>query len=345
MLTTKSPGYRHLFGPVPSRRLGRSLGIDLVPHKVCTLDCVYCECGATTTRTLERRAWVDPDAVMAELESWLAPTDVPTDALSAADYLTFSGAGEPTLHADLGRLAAWLAGRTQIPLALLTNGTLLENRALRAELAPLSLICPSLDAVSEDVFGRINRPHPSLTAAGLVDALIALRQDFPGQIWLEVLLVEGINDSDSELDLLADAIARIAPDRVQLNTAARPGVDPTITAAPQASLARALARFGSIAAPVATFTAPAPAPAPTPAPALEPAASTIASDAVSQAPALLAEALLAVVRRRPETLARLAASLGHDEPTLKRVAQELEAQGQLRTERRDHETYLIATVR
>jgi len=331
MLTTKSPGYRHLFGPVPSRRLGRSLGIDLVPHKVCTLDCVYCECGATTTRTLERRAWVDPDAVMVELESWLAPSDAPSDAPAAADYLTFSGAGEPTLHADLGRLAAWLAGRTQIPLALLTNGTLLGDRALRAELAPLSLICPSLDAVSEDVFGRINRPHPSLTAAGLVDALIALRQDFPGQIWLEVLLVEGINDSDSELDLLADAIARIAPDRVQLNTAARPGTDPTITAAPQASLARALARFGSIAAPVATFTAV--------------AASTSASDAVSEAPAQLAEALLAVVRRRPETLARLAASLGHDEPTLKRVALELEAQGQLRTERRDHETYLIATVR
>ncbi len=331
MLTTKSPGYRHLFGPVPSRRLGRSLGIDLVPHKICTLDCVYCECGATTTRTLERRAWVDPDAVMAELESWLAPSDAAADAPAAADYLTFSGAGEPTLHADLGRLAAWLAGRTQIPLALLTNGTLLGDRALRAELAPLSLICPSLDAVSEDVFGRINRPHPSLTAAGLVDALIALRQDFPGQIWLEVLLVEGINDSDSELDLLADAIARIAPDRVQLNTAARPGTDPTITAAPQASLARALARFGSIAAPVATFTAA--------------AASTSASDAVSEAPAQLAEALLAVIRRRPETLARLAASLGHDELTLKRVAQQLEAQGQLRTERRDHETYLIATVR
>jgi len=334
MRADKLSGYRHIFGPVPSRRLGRSLGIDLVPHKVCTLDCIYCECGATTVRTLERRAWVDPDAVMAEVGSWLAASDTAARAAPAADYLTFSGAGEPTLHVDLGRIAAWLAARTDIRLALLTNGTLLGDPGLRAELAPLSLICPSLDAVSEDVFRRINRPHPSLTAAGLVEALIALRKDFPGQIWLECLIIEGENDTDSELDLLADAIARIAPDRVQLNTASRPGTDPTVTAASQASLARALARFGPIAAPVATFDAEPTTPS-----------STAATDGVSDPQPGLAEAVLAVVRRRPETLARLAASLGHDEPALRRVADDLEAQGRLRTERRDHETYLIATVR
>ena len=318
--------YRHLFGPVPSRRLGRSLGIDLVPHKVCTLDCVYCECGATTQRTLERRAWVSPDAVMAELESWL----LSAGTAPLADYLTFSGAGEPTLHTDLGRIASWLAQRTNIPLALLTNGSLLDDPVLRSELAPFSLICPSLDAISEDVFQRINRPHPSLTAAGLVDALVVLRQDFPGQIWLEILLVDGENDTDAELDLLAGAIARIAPDRVQLNTASRPGTDARISAASDATLARALARFGPLASPVATFTAQAP-----------PADMAPEPESTSE----LAEAILAVVRRRPETLARLAASLGQDEATLTRVADELEAQGHLRSEHRKDETYLIATDR
>jgi wyosine [tRNA(Phe)-imidazoG37] synthetase (radical SAM superfamily) len=325
--------YRHLFGPVPSRRLGRSLGIDLVPHKICTLDCIYCECGATTLRTLERRAWVDPDAVLAELGSWLAAADAAGGAAAVADYLTFSGAGEPTLHADLGRIAAELAARTDVPLALLTNSTLLGDPALRAELAPLALVCPSLDAVSQDVFERLNRPHPGLTAAGLVDALVALRQDFGGRIWLEILLVEGINDTDAELDLLAAAVRRIRPDRVQCNTAVRPGTDPSVTAASQASLTRALARLGPLAEPVATFVAGPPSPEP-PAPALNPVHESE-----------LVQALLAVVRRRPETLARLAASLGHDEPSLARVARRLEAQGRLRTERRGGETYVVAIAR
>lgn len=326
MLADKLSGYRHLFGPVPSRRLGRSLGIDLVPHKVCTLDCIYCECGATTRRTIERRAWVDTNAVQDELVTWLgAPR--PLESAPAADYLTFSGAGEPTLHRDLGRIARWLAARTEIPLALLTNGTLLGDSALRAELSPISLILPSLDAVSEEIFQRVNRPHPSLSAASLVDALIALRQDFPGQIWLEVLLMEGVNDTDAELDLLAEAIARIAPDRVQLNTAVRPGTDPSVTAASQASLDRALARFGAIAEPVATFISPAPA---------SPGGGSMAGRD-------LEEALLAVVRRRPETLARLAASLGSDEPTLRQVAQALQEQRRLCSEQRGGETYFIAT--
>lgn len=326
MRTNKPSGYRHLFGPVPSRRLGRSLGIDLVPHKVCTLDCVYCECGATTRRTLHRKAWVDPDAVLAELVSWLGSGGHPGLA-PTADYLTFSGAGEPTLHRDLGRIARWLAARTEIPLALLTNATLLGDAGLRAELSPLSVICPSLDAVTEAVFQRINRPHPSLSAASLIDGLVALRQDFPGEIWLEVLLMEGVNDTDSELDLLADAIGRIAPDRVQLNTAARPGTDPRVTAASQASLDRALARFGPVAEPVATFAS---------------HAATLSSRGSSLTGSDLEEALLAVVRRRPETLARLAASLGTDEPTLQQVARTLLSQHRLRAQRRGTETYLIA---
>ncbi len=322
MLCEKSSKYRHLFGPVPSRRLGRSLGIDLVPHKVCTLDCVYCECGATTECTVERRPWVNTDEVLAELTTWLAAAN---RSSAPADYLTFSGAGEPTLHSELGRVARWLIERTDIPLALLTNGTLLGDPALRGELAPFAVILPSLDAVSEEIFVRINRPHPSLTAASLIEALVALRGGFDGEIWLEVLLVEGVNDTPSELDLLAEAIGRIKPDRVQLNTAARPGTEPSVTAASEASLQRALDRFGPVAAAVATFSAPAP---------------EQVVDAGDPS-----EALLAVVRRRPETLARLAQSLATDEATLRQTADRLLAEGRLRTERRGETTYLIATDR
>lgn len=316
--------FRHLFGPVPSRRLGRSLGIDLVPHKVCTLDCRYCECGATTELTVERDEWVPTAEVLVELEGWLA--DHVDGGRQAADYLTFSGAGEPTLHRDLGRIIHWLQPRTPVPLALLTNGTLLGDPALRRELAPLDLVCPSLDTAVEATFQALNRPHGSLSAAALVDALVAFRQEFPGQIWLEVLLADGVNDSDAELDALAAAIERIAPDRVQLNTAVRPGADPTLTAAAAQTLARALARFGPRAEAVATFTARHDGPA-------------------TLAPEVLADAVLAVVRRRPETVDALASSLGVALAEAQACVARLEAAGAVRREDRAGTPYVIAVER
>ena len=154
--------YHHIFGPVPSRRLGRSLGIDLVPHKVCTLDCLYCECGATTTRTSERRRWVDTTRVLAELETLLRTGQT-------ADHLTFSGAGEPTLHRDLGRIASWLAERSEIPLALLTNATLLGDPGLRRELAPFSVIVPSKNRSALSLRIR-SKAIPRLSAANRMRA-------------------------------------------------------------------------------------------------------------------------------------------------------------------------------
>jgi len=308
--------FRHLFGPVPSRRLGRSLGIDVVPAKVCTLDCVYCECGATTRCTTERRAWVDTGAVLRELSDWLGSG-------GEADHLTFSGAGEPTLHVDLGRIAAWLGARTAIPLALLTNGTLLGDPALRAEVRPFAVILPSLDAADEATFDRINRPAPGLTAAALVEALVALRRDYPGQIWLEVLLIDGVNDTPEALAHLAAAVRRIRPDRVQVNTAVRPGTAPWVRPATREALARALAALGPGAEPVADFAA-------------EPPPVTAPPDPGR---------VLDVVRRRPETVAALAIALGHSRSDLQVLIDRMVASGQVRCEPRGDEVYVIAVER
>jgi len=318
--------YDHIFGPVPSRRLGRSLGIDLVPHKVCTLDCLYCECGATTTRSSERRQWVDTTRVLAELETWLRSGQT-------ADHLTFSGAGEPTLHRDLGRIASWLAERSEIPLALLTNGTLLDDPGLRRELAPFSVIVPSLDACTQEVFERLNRPLPGLTVDGLIDGIIALRKEFRGQLWLEILLVDGVNDSPDELAGLAQVARRIGPDRIQLNTAARPGTDPDAAPASAATLQRALELFGPRAEAVAAFPQ-------RPAGREEEGSGGEESESED-----LAEVVLAVVRRRPETGAALSLSLGLDRAILERVVTELTAQGRIRSEDRGGQRYLIATER
>ena len=310
----------HLFGPVPSRRLGRSLGIDLVPHKVCSLDCVYCECGATTLRTLERREWVPTAEVLADLAQWL-------DSGQLTDYLTFSGAGEPTLHKDLGRIARWVVSRTGTPLVLLTNGTLLADPAVRAEVQPCSVVVPSLDAADDATYRKICRPHPGLTVADLIDGIVALRNEFEGQIWLEILLVEGRNDSDASLDGLAAAIERIRPDRVQLNTAVRPPAVPGVRAATADTLRRALVRFGEVAEPIAAFS-----PAPQAAP-----ADTDQGRAE--------EAILDVVRRRPETVEALSSSLGLELSACRGAVANLRERGELLAERRAGKIYVVATER
>jgi wyosine [tRNA(Phe)-imidazoG37] synthetase (radical SAM superfamily) len=277
--------------------------------------------------------------VLAELERWLS--EHPGRGAGAADHLTFSGAGEPTLHRDLGAVIRWLAERTPVDLALLTNGTLLSDPALRAELAPLAVICPSLDTALEPTFAYLNRPHPALSAAALVDSLRALRDEFTGQIWLEVLLVEGVNDSDAELEALSAALARIRPDRVQLNTAVRPGADPALRPASAATLERALAELGPRAEAVASFS-----PRHQRADPSSRVASSPGSPAQGSGKAVsLQQAVLAVVRRRPETLEALAASLDVDLQRARRSVTELESRGEVRTEQRDGRRYIIATQR
>ena len=209
--------YRYLFGPVPSRRLGISLGIDLTPDKSCTFNCVYCECGKTDTLTDERREFVPTEEVRAELRAFLS--DQPQ-----LDSITFSGSGEPTLHTGIGRIIASLKSEyPQYPVTVLTNSSLLHRTDVREELAHADCIIPSLDAVSEEVFRRINRPHRMISSATVIDGLRSLCTDFRNTIWLEVFIVPGVNDTPEELQRFKDVIAELRVDKIQLNSLDRPG--------------------------------------------------------------------------------------------------------------------------
>lgn len=226
--------YKYLFGPVPSRRLGNSLGVDMVPKKVCSLNCVYCESGRTTKLTTDRMEYIPADHIIRELEDYFANRTPP-------DYITFSGSGEPTLNKRIGALIRYIkAHQPGIPVAVITNGSLLYETSLRNELMPADLVLPSLDAATQEVFERINRPATELEIASIIDGLVRFSQDFRGDVWLEVFVLPGFNDSEKELLALREAILRIAPERVQLNTLDRPGVQEGLRAASMAELKRVL---------------------------------------------------------------------------------------------------------
>lgn len=217
--------YTYLFGPVPSRRLGISLGVDLVPMKTCTLNCTYCECGRTTNLSLERKEYVPFEAVKEELTHYLSHNPAP-------DYVTFSGSGEPTLNSRVGDVVHFIKNQTlDIPIAVLTNGTLFFQKQTCDDIRDATVVIPSLDAATERVFRKINRPHPQLKIDTIIRGLVKFRKGYSGQIWLEVFIVPGLNDTEQELTALKRAIEEIEPDRIQLNTLDRPGTVPTIHAA------------------------------------------------------------------------------------------------------------------
>ncbi len=209
--------YKYLFGPVPSRRLGMSLGVDLVPKKVCSLNCVYCEVGETTKLTLERKEYIRYDKVIAELEKFM-------NGNPQIDYITFSGSGEPTLNSRIGDVLNFVkTNYPKIKTAVLTNGTLLSDKQVRKELLPADVILPSLDAASKTVFEKIDRPNSNINIETYINGIVDLRKEFKGEIWLEVLILKNYNDSKNELAKIKNAIQLIKPDRVQLNTLDRPG--------------------------------------------------------------------------------------------------------------------------
>jgi len=213
----------HIYGPVPSRRLGLSLGIDIVPAKICTLDCVYCQIGRTRQTSTIRRAFFDLHAVLDELQTRLAEG-------GQVDYITLGGSGEPTLNSQLGALIEGIRKLTDIPVAIITNGTLLYRPDVRAECAKADLVMPSLDAGDAVVFAAVNRPNPDISIEKLVSGLARFRDEFAGQIWLEVFLIEGMNTDPKALDNIAAQIRRIRPDKVQLNSAVRPAAEKRIEA-------------------------------------------------------------------------------------------------------------------
>ena len=203
----------YIFGPVPSRRLGRSLGVDLVPFKACSYDCVYCQVGRTTNKIVEQKEWVPIDIVIDQLKKKLD---------SGPDYITLSGSGEPTLFLPLAELISRIKDITDIPVAVLTNGSLLWMPEVRKSIMKADLVVPSLDAGSETLYQYVNRPCQGISFDKMLEGLIEFRREYKGQYWLEVFLLGGVTNTEKELRLLADCIKRIGPDRVQLNTVTRP---------------------------------------------------------------------------------------------------------------------------
>jgi len=207
-----------VFGPIPSRRLGLSLGIDLLPYKTCPLDCVYCECGATTNLTAKRQEYYPTEAVIAEIDAKLAEHP-------KLDFLTFSGVGEPTLHSGLGAIIEHVKTRwPEIKICLITNAVLLGDPDLQRSLQKLDVIMPSLDASDEAEFVKINRPAEGVTFNGLVGALRSFRRVCKVPMWLEIFIVPGVNDSADSMARFREIIKRIGPNRIQLNSLDRPGV-------------------------------------------------------------------------------------------------------------------------
>jgi wyosine [tRNA(Phe)-imidazoG37] synthetase (radical SAM superfamily) len=229
--------YNTLFGPVPSRRLGISLGVDLVPMKTCTLNCIYCECGKTSHLTLERKEYVSFETVKKELTHYLAHHARP-------NYITFSGSGEPTLNSKIGDVIRFLKDRVpDVPVAVLTNSTLFSQKQVRSDIKNAVVVIPSLDAATEKIFNKINRPSPHLNVDTIVDGLIRFRKEYNGKIWLEVFIISGMNDTIAELNALKLVIGKIKPDQVHLNTLDRPGSVSTLRAATREELERVLNVF------------------------------------------------------------------------------------------------------
>lgn len=215
--------YKHIFGPVPSRRLGVSLGIDLVPFKICSMNCVYCEIGTTKKITIMRDEYVNYNEVITEIDSYLKSSP-------SLDYITFSGAGEPTLNNRIGDIIHYLKTNfSKYKIALLTNGSLFTDPQVRNECLNADLILPSLDAVSDEAFNIINRPHSELNNTKIIESLIELRKEYKNKLWIEVFIVPGINDKIDELSLLKHKLQEINPDLVQLNSLDRPGTEKWVT--------------------------------------------------------------------------------------------------------------------
>jgi len=232
-----------VFGPVPSRRLGQSLGIDPIPSKTCNWNCVYCQLGRSKPMVNMRAEYFPREAMLAEIKESLA-----AHPKSAIDWITFVGSGEPTLHSSLGWLIAEVKKITKIPVAVITNGSLLYLPKVRQELLLADAILPTLDAGDAETYRKINRPMGELTFKRLVDGMIAFRAEYTGgKLWVEIMLIKGINDTLPALGLLAETLKQIQPDEVHINLPTRPPAEPWVAPPDDEGLLRATAILGDIA--------------------------------------------------------------------------------------------------
>ncbi len=208
----------YIYGPIKSRRLGLSLGLNLSLDKICDLDCIYCQWGSVGHTVLERKEYAAASEIIAELKSWIQNNP---EEFKELKFVTLSGLGEPTLNICIGELIDQARAITGASIAIITNSTLLGNALVRKQILKADLIVPSLDAVDPQIFEKIDRPHPGIKLNQIIDGLIALRKEFSGKIWLEIMLVAGVNDDLQHIEELKKVIQRINPDKIQLNSPVR----------------------------------------------------------------------------------------------------------------------------
>lgn len=271
----------HIYGPVPSRRLGFSLGVDIVPYKTCSFNCIYCQLGPTARKTIKRQAYFPPSEILSQIKKKL-------DSGQRIDYITFSGSGEPTLNTTIGDLIREIKKMTSVPVAVLTNSSLLHQKSVRIALMAADLAAPSLDAATQKIFHKTNRPHSSLNVAKIIAGLKKFRREFKGLIWLEVMLVKGVNDSPHHLRELKKIISEIRPEKIQLNTVVRPPSEKSARALSRKELEGIKKILGKSCEIIAAF------------------------DKKDQKPPSenLEKAILSLLERRPATLQDISASLG-----------------------------------
>jgi len=303
MVRLSGKQYKHLYGPVPSRRLGRSLGIDLVPHKICTYDCIYCQIGKTTRRTLLRKEYVPVKEVLKEVELFLQ------ENLSPIDHFSLSGSGEPTLHSKIGLVIREIKAVSSIPIAVITNGSLLYQKKVREDLLGADIVLPSLDAVTSDAFQRINLPHPKLSVERVIDGIAEFRKVYKGQIWLEILFCKGFNDTLIELKKMKEAVKRIQPDLIHINTVVRPPSEDWVKSLSQKEMENIRFFFGEKASIISEFDRHLP--------------SVSGRD--------VKEEILRILRRRPLSLTDLSKGMGIPQEELEGQIRSLSQEGRIKS--------------
>jgi len=311
-INTLTGQYKYLFGPVPSRRFGRSLGVDLTPYKTCTQDCVFCQLGRTTDLTVARDEFVPVNEVNKELGKWLK-----TDG--TADHITLSGSGEPTLNSRFHDVIQYVRENSHIKTVLLTNGSLLNIPEVRSGASRAHIVKVSLSAWDERSYGWVNRPHPSLEFKQLVDGLKRFRDQFFGELWIEVFLVWGMNSTPSDVMRIAKLSEEILPDRIQLNTAVRPPAEDFVDPVPKENIASLCNLF-------------------------RPTAEVI-TDFVDEEDIKLKanrETILAMLKRRPCTPNQIASAFGMHLNEVSKYLGSLIRSGLIREKRENGDLYYIA---
>jgi wyosine [tRNA(Phe)-imidazoG37] synthetase (radical SAM superfamily) len=303
----------YIFGPVPSRRLGVSLGVDIVPYKTCSLNCVYCESGDTTLLTSERKEYIPTVEILKQLDEALQKKP-------KLDYLTFSGGGEPTLHSGIGEIIEHIKkNHPSYKICLLTNGTLLGDEKLIKELKNLDLAIPSLDFTNINELIKINRPVEGLSPQGILDGIIKFRKNSNCELWLEIFVAPGANDSEESINAFAEAVRQIGPDKVQLNTLDRPGCVDWIKAAPEETMMSFVEKLEPIAPieAVGKFTYKSPA-----------------IEKKAQIKELEIQ-IIDIISRRPCTLEDIVFTTGIDKETVSQTLKTMEKKDKAQTETRD----------